>query len=47
MDLALPGIDGWEVTRQLKNDARCDSFLAKPCLPEDLVREIRRILPTE
>lgn len=22
MDLALPGIDGWEVTRQLKNDAR-------------------------
>lgn len=22
MDLGLPGIDGWEATRQLKNDAR-------------------------
>jgi CheY-like chemotaxis protein len=24
--------------------AGCDSFVTKPCLPEDLVREIRRIL---
>jgi two-component system, cell cycle response regulator DivK len=69
MDLAIPGIDGWETTRRLKRDARtraipvialtgyvlagardqarqagCDGFLTKPCLPERLVREIRRIL---
>jgi two-component system cell cycle response regulator DivK len=25
-------------------DAGCDAFLAKPCLPADLVREIRHIL---
>jgi CheY-like chemotaxis protein len=24
--------------------AGCDSFVTKPCLPEDLVKEIRRIL---
>ena len=24
--------------------AGCDAFVAKPCLPEDLVREIRRVL---
>jgi CheY-like chemotaxis protein len=69
MDLSLPGIDGWEVTRRLKRDpqtrnipiialtahalrgderrargAGCDSFVSKPCLPETLVTEIRRIL---
>jgi two-component system, cell cycle response regulator DivK len=26
--------------------AGCDAFVTKPCLPEDLVREIRRILDT-
>jgi len=25
-------------------DAGCDSFLAKPCLPDQLVAEIRRML---
>lgn len=25
-------------------DAGCDAFVTKPCLPEDLVREIKRIL---
>jgi two-component system, cell cycle response regulator DivK len=25
-------------------EAGCDAFITKPCLPEDLVREIRRIL---
>jgi len=35
---ALAGIS--EGARQ----AGCDAFVAKPCLPEDLVREIRRVL---
>ena len=69
MDLSLPGIDGWEATRRLKDDARtkhipvlaltghalagysegarqagCDAFVTKPCLPEELLAEIRRVL---
>lgn len=69
MDLALPKMDGWEATRQLKSDARtrnipivaltghalaghaegarqagCDSFVTKPCLPDALVAEIKRML---
>jgi two-component system, cell cycle response regulator DivK len=69
MDLAIPGIDGWEVTRRLKRDRRtqripvialtghalagareeaeragCTDFLTKPCLPDDLIRAIQRIL---
>ena len=72
MDLALPGIDGWEATRLLKQDpltasvpilalsahalpaegkrARdvgCDGFIAKPCLPNDLVTEIAQFLKLE
>jgi CheY-like chemotaxis protein len=27
--------------------AGCDAFVTKPCLPEDLVREIRRILQVQ
>jgi two-component system cell cycle response regulator DivK len=27
--------------------AGCDSFVTKPCLPEDLVREIKRLLGTQ
>jgi CheY-like chemotaxis protein len=69
MDLSLPGIDGWEVTRRLKADvatrniaivaltahaldgerqralnAGCDAFISKPCLPQELVDEIARLL---
>ena len=69
MDLSLPGVDGWQATRIIKQDSRtrhilvlaltghalegasqgaheagCDGFLTKPCLPEDLCREIQRML---
>lgn len=69
MDLSLPGIDGWQATRELKRDERtanipivaltghaleahsrsakeagCDAFIVKPCMPMDLLNEIRRIL---
>ncbi len=69
MDLALPGMDGWEATRRLKADTRtkqipvialtghalpgysasarnagCDGFISKPCLPETVVAELRRLL---
>jgi two-component system, cell cycle response regulator DivK len=72
MDLALPGCDGWELTRRLKGDARtrgiriiavsahvfpadiaraadagCEAFLAKPCVPEMVEREIQRLLAEE
>jgi CheY-like chemotaxis protein len=69
MDLSLPGLDGWEATRILKNDpatahlmvvalsahalapegdraraAGCDGFIAKPCLPQDLVEQMAAYL---
>jgi len=69
MDLALPGLDGWEVTRRLKANpltrripiiafsgcvfpvevnraasAGCVSFLHKPCYPDTVAAEIRRVL---
>ena len=69
MDLSLPGMDGWEATRRLKNDDRTrhipivvvtghafdgdgqsameaggDTFLTKPCLPEDLVQHVEELM---
>ena len=69
MDMALPDLDGWDVTARLKDDERtrhipvvaltghgladhqrrarqvgCDGFLLKPCLPDVLDAEIRRVL---
>ena len=67
MDLAMPRLDGWAATAELKqsaatraipiivlsavsssrNEAKaagCETFLAKPCLPELLWLEIRLLL---
>ena len=69
MDLSLPGVDGWQATRIIKQDPRtshilvlaltghalegasqgardagCDGVLTQPCRPEDLCREIDRML---
>ena len=69
MDLALPKMDGLEVTKRIRANAStakipilvltghalsaiskkatqagADAFLVKPCLPDALAREIRRVL---
>jgi CheY-like chemotaxis protein len=68
MDLSLPGLDGFEVARRLRQDPRTaavplialtghsdpettervraggfDAYLLKPCLPESLLAEVRRL----
>ena len=35
----------WPSNRQRAERAGCDVFLSKPCLPIDLLREVRRLLP--
>ena len=35
----------WRWERERAEHAGCDVFLAKPCLPDDLLREVRRLLP--
>lgn len=34
----------WKTDRERAESAGCDVFLAKPCLPDDLMREMRRAL---
>jgi DNA-binding response OmpR family regulator len=34
----------WPAERERAENAGCDVFLAKPCLPDALVREVRRVL---
>jgi DNA-binding response OmpR family regulator len=34
----------WHTERLLARDAGCDLFLTKPCLPTELLREVRRVL---
>ena len=71
MDVNLPGLDGFEVTRRLKQDRRTSSIpvvaltahaaptqrdmfkargfaalLLKPCLPDLLAQEVRRLIGT-
>jgi CheY-like chemotaxis protein len=36
----------FEADRQQAFEAGCDAFLTKPCLPEELATEIRRVLAT-
>jgi CheY-like chemotaxis protein len=35
---------GWQSDRKRAHAAGCDAYLTKPCLPEVLVKEIRRVL---
>jgi len=66
LDLAMPGMTGWEAVRRLREDVRtrelavivvsgqgaresaieagADSYLEKPCLPDQLVAEVLRVL---
>ena len=34
----------WHAERERAEQAGCDAFLAKPCLPDALLREVRRVL---
>ena len=34
----------WKTERDRAENAGCDMFLAKPCLPDDLERAVRRLL---
>jgi two-component system, cell cycle response regulator DivK len=34
----------WKSDRERAKEAGCDLFLPKPCLPDDLLRDVRRLL---
>jgi CheY-like chemotaxis protein len=34
----------WEAERERAEQAGCDAFLLKPCLPSDLLSEVKRLL---
>ena len=34
----------WQTERERAENAGCEAFLAKPCLPDALLREVRRVL---
>jgi two-component system cell cycle response regulator DivK len=34
----------WKSDRERAEEAGCDVFLPKPCLPDDLLRDVRRLL---
>jgi CheY-like chemotaxis protein len=34
----------WHAERERAEKAGCEAFLAKPCLPDELLREVRRVL---
>jgi two-component system cell cycle response regulator DivK len=36
----------WQTERERCQDAGCDVFLPKPCLPDALLREVQRLLAT-
>jgi CheY-like chemotaxis protein len=36
----------WNTERERAEHAGCDAFLSKPCLPDALLREVRRLLAT-
>lgn len=71
-DLHLPGMSGWSLIEELKNDPStkhipvivltgrtepsiaasaeefgCVTTVTKPCLPDDLVKILQRVLPTD
>lgn len=36
----------WHRERERATHAGCDVFLSKPCLPDDLLRQVQQLLPT-
>jgi CheY-like chemotaxis protein len=52
MDVHMPGVTGWTLTRQIKADSRTRGvrvvvFLAKPCDPQVIVEALSRLLQLE
>lgn len=43
-DIPIIAVTGHHNFLALAREAGCDAFVTKPCLPEDLVKEIRKVL---